>query len=426
MRILFLRHPMRNVGGTGIYTKLLIEALIKRKHVIGLWPTDGMVYQNLHELPIIRMDSTTRMITTDWDVIVIQHTRTVFYANHIIRQLPDVPHIFISHSSQANDQILPYRQLYRVIRIADTLTNSWGVPEEMQEVIFNPIRIPRFVLYTPPVKPPFKILLVSRLNPDRVELVRDIVFAVNQMPDFLLEVVGGGLDYMLRSSANENINFEGEHEDVTGYYRGADLIIGSGRTAVEAMAFAKPVIVAGLRGLGGLVTPGRYERFKKIMFSGRFEGKLNERVPREGLIAAVMAAHKNINLPDICKENYRLVQNDFDLSNITIHFETILAEVIELNLKIRDPREIVSLKPRLASNCEIIRDGQNGCYRIIRLTSGQYLGYVDQEGRKLLSLFNGNKTLLETASGHGDTDKSSLENYVETTQKLWDNKIITF
>ena len=426
MRILFLRHPMRNVGGTGIYTKLLIEALIRKKHIIGLWPTDDMVYKNLYDLPIIRMDSRTRLVTTDWDVIVIQHTRTVFYANHIIRQLPDVPHVFISHSSRSDDQILPYRQLYRVIRIADTLTNSWGVPDEMQEVIFNPVHIPKYVPYSPPVKPPFKILLVSRLNPDRVELVRDIVFAVNQLPDFQLDIVGGGLDYMLRSSANENINFEGEHVDVTGHLREADFIIGSGRTAVEAMAFAKPVIIAGLRGLGGLVTPDRYERFKMIMFSGRFEGKLNERVPREGLIAAIMAAHKNINLPEICKENYRLIQNDFDLANIAAHFEAMLAEVIELNRNIRDPRKIITLKPRLASNCEIIRDGHNGGFKIIRLTSGQYLGHVDQEGRKLLSLFNGNKTLLETAGSNGSKDQSSLEDYVETTQKLWDNKIITF
>jgi glycosyltransferase involved in cell wall biosynthesis len=426
MRILFLRHPMRNVGGTGIYTKLLIQELVSRKHVIGLWPTDGMVYKDLFELPIKRLNSNVREMEEDWDVIVIQHTQTLFYANHIIQQLPDTPHVFISHSSLSNDQILPYRQLFKVIRIADSIYNNWGVPDEMQETIYNPQFIPEFQAYALPRTKPFNIVLISRLNPDRVELVRDVIFTINQMPDYDLHVVGGGMDYMLRSSANENISFEGEQLDVQTFYRQADLVIGSGRTAVEAMAYSKPVIIAGLRGLGGLITPDRYERFKKIMFSGRFDGTLNERIPREGLIASIMATQKKVNLPEIVRENYFKVKQDFDIRHIAQRIESTLINVVELNNYIHNPDLIINLKPKMVSNCELIRDSANGSYNIIRLTSGQYLGHLDQTGRRIIARFNGKNTLKECLQMQSLNNPECLDEYIIAVQKLWHNKIITF
>lgn len=426
MRILFLRHPMRNVGGTGIYTRLLIEELVKKKHTIGLWPTDGMVYKELYDLPIVCMESRLREINSEWDVIVVQHTQTLFYANHIIQQLKDTPHVFISHSSFSNDQIVPYRQLYKVIRIADTINSCWGVPEEMQSVIYNPVDIMSGCSFKWPGKPPYHVLLVSRLNPDRLELVRDIVFAINQMPDHQLHVVGGGLDYLLNAIANDNVVFEGEQVDVRNFYQNADIVIGSGRTAVEAMAYGKPVIIAGLRGLGGLVTPENYERFCKIMFSGRFNGRFNERLPREGLITSILAAQKNANLADIVNKNYQSVKKDFSSSLIASLVESVLHEVVYLHNQIHDNSGILKLKPKLSANCDIIRNGDASSYEIIRLTSGQYLGHMDQGGRKLVAKFNGQHTLQECADILGWKRDDCLSDFILATRQLWFQKIITF
>lgn len=426
MRILFLRHHMINVGGTGIYTKILIEELVRRGHTIGLWPTDRMVYKDLYELPIVCMKHNDKSISADWDIIVIQNNETLLYANHIVQKLGNIPHVFISHSSLPNDQVVPYGQLYRVIKIADTIDNGWGIPDGLINVIYNPVDLPFFVPYECKENPPYNILLVSRLNPDRIELVRDIISALNHLPDYRLHVVGGGLDYLLKSISNKNIVFEGQQVQIDNYFRKADIVIGSGRTAVEGMSHSKPVIIAGLRGLGGLITIENYERFRNMMFSGRYKGKLYERIPREGLITSILAAQKNSSLADIVCTNHHNVGKDFGMDKIATQFERVLYEVKKLHHQIHDDKEILNLKPLFNANCEIFRNGDDNTFEMYRIDSGQYLGYMDKRGRALVTKFDGEHTLEDCGRSAGFKPGEDLSEFIQITREFWYQKIITF
>lgn len=55
------------------------------------------------------------------------------------------------------------------------------------------------------------------------------------------------------------IHLVGEQTDVLPYYESSDLVIGTGRVALEAMACGKPVLAIGNHGYVGLVTPKLYE-----------------------------------------------------------------------------------------------------------------------------------------------------------------------
>jgi hypothetical protein len=385
-----------------------------------------MVYKDLYELPIVCMKYNEKEISTDWDIIVIQNNETLLYANHIIRNLGNIPHVFISHSSLPNDQVVPYCQLYRVIKIADTIDHGWGVPDSLFDVIYNPVNMPGFMPYTCKENPPYNILLVSRLDPDRIELVRDIISALNHLPDYRLHVVGGGLAYLLKSISNKNIVFEGQHIEVDHFFKQADIVIGSGRTAVEGMSHSKPVIIAGLRGLGGLITTENYERFRNKMFSGRYKGKLNERIPREGLITSILAAQKNGKLADIVCQNHQNVDQDFGLDKIATQFERLLFRVVTLHHQIHDDAEILNLKPLFNSNCEIFRNGDDNSFEMYRIDSGQYLGYMDKRGRALVAKFDGETVLEDCARKAGLKSGDDLSEFIRITREFWYQKIITF
>jgi glycosyltransferase involved in cell wall biosynthesis len=334
--------------------------------------------------------------------------------------------VFVSHSSLPNDQVIPYRQLYRVIKIADTIDHGWGVPDSLFDVIYNPVDPPAFEPYESKENPPYNILLVSRLNSDRIELVRDIISALNYLPDYRLHIVGGGLAYLLKSISNRNIVFEGQQVSVANYFKKADIVIGSGRTAVEGMSYSKPVIIAGLRGLGGLITVENYERFRNMMFSGRYKGKLNEGIPREGLITTILAAQKNSSLADIVHKNYHSVCKDFGLKKIASQFERVLIEVLKLHQQIHDDIKILNLKPVFNMNFEIFRNGDDNTFEIYHIESGQYLGYMDKRGRALVAKFDGEHSLEECSLLAGFKPGDDLSEFVRITREFWYQKLITF
>lgn len=62
------------------------------------------------------------------------------------------------------------------------------------------------------------------------------------------------------------IHVVGEQTDVRPYYALSDLVVGTGRVALEAMACGKPVLAVGNHGYFGLVTPEAYPRAWEYYF----------------------------------------------------------------------------------------------------------------------------------------------------------------
>ena len=417
---------MSKIGGTGVYTKLLIEKMVEEKHTIGLWPADSLVFKDLEKMDIVRYSIMTKMISTEWDILVIQNALTLTAASHLLHQLKGIPNIFISHSSLNIDQISPYPDLFKVVSIAKTISNSWGIPDEMVRVIFNPHVIPKYNSYKRRRHGPYKILHVSRLDPDRTNTVRDIITVFNNLAECHLTIVGGGWDYMLKKCANNNISFVGEQADVSAYYKETDLVIGSGRVAVEALSYCKPVIVAGIRGLGGLVKPENYERFKGIMFSGRFDGILQEKISSELLKNEIVTTLSNNRLQEIVNNNYALVKEDYNIQHIIPEMVSLFNDVTNINKQLSDFNTFTQLKPRLASNCKFYKNGKSDTYQIRRHPIGKILGQINREGKEMLECFNGKNSIDDIAFSFAYNNKKDLVDLSAGLRELWNEKILIF
>jgi glycosyltransferase involved in cell wall biosynthesis len=66
-------------------------------------------------------------------------------------------------------------------------------------------------------------------------------------------------DFIAQESGSVFIHVLGMQTDMSGCYRAADIVIGTGRVALEALACGKPVLAIGNHGFFGWVEPERYE-----------------------------------------------------------------------------------------------------------------------------------------------------------------------
>lgn len=168
----------------------------------------------------------------------------------------------------------------------------------------NAIDAARFGRTPPGSWPPRALVLLGRLDEDKLESVRAAArfvraFAAMQptgaadLPPLTLEVVGGGngverarelLHEALRDVTIE-VTFPGATTRPDLAIGRADLVLGLGRVALEALAARRPMVVCGVLGnLAGLVRPDLADDWLKMNFNGRTAPDL----PAEEAVRAVM------------------------------------------------------------------------------------------------------------------------------------------
>lgn len=134
----------------------------------------------------------------------------------------------------------------------------------------------------------FKIVYVSRLDKDRedilhslLEVLSRLIFDVEKLNCF---IVGGGNILHAIKEAADNLNKDakrnaiivtGPRTDINKFTAMADLFIGFGRSSLEGMASANPVIIAGNQGYIGILNSDNLDTAIKTNFSGRGQGMPN-------------------------------------------------------------------------------------------------------------------------------------------------------
>lgn len=141
-----------------------------------------------------------------------------------------------------------------------------------------------------------RIAMVSRLDGNLAGVAADLISACGQVYDrwpLQLEIAGDGdnLGAVSARAAALNellgkkvVSVLGARTDINRILAGSDLVVGVSRVAMEAMSCAKPVILAGPQGFGGLLAPDRADRFKEDNFTARLQ---NTAVTAAGLAAAL-------------------------------------------------------------------------------------------------------------------------------------------
>ncbi|MFC5734528.1 glycosyltransferase [Cytobacillus gottheilii] len=135
----------------------------------------------------------------------------------------------------------------------------------------------------------FVIFYASRLEWIKADICLQLIQAVNQlknttMPDLQLVIAGEGKKiHQLNDAARQyNLNRKetfirtiGSQTNLRAYYGMSDCIIGTGRTALEALLCEKKVIAAGNKGFFGAVKVENWEEAKMAHFGDHFAVQAN-------------------------------------------------------------------------------------------------------------------------------------------------------
>jgi len=172
-----------------------------------------------------------------------------------------------------------------------------------------------------------KVLCVSRLiglyAPAIVMLLNEVLVAATRQPIQLLIVGDGEAKGMLKKKADEimeltggaaSIRFVGALRVNGADLRQADLVVGMGRTVIEAIASRVPAAVIGQDKYCGLITSDVYPEFSRANFSGigiNLEGSLITDLNR-------LEEYSKRELDEV----YRLVYHEYDAAKGAENIET--------------------------------------------------------------------------------------------------------
>lgn len=174
------------------------------------------------------------------------------------------------------------------------LMESYGLPAEQIAVTINGISTKRFSkdLDTSAVFKEFdlkkdheRIVYISRMDTDRSLVAHHLLASAEEIQKASakpvdLIIVGGGNDFEQIAAEAEAVNqkagrrmavLAGARTDVNAFAALADIFIGVSRSALEAMAAEKPVIVGGNEGYLGIFEPEMLERAQLTNFCCRGE-----------------------------------------------------------------------------------------------------------------------------------------------------------
>lgn len=170
--------------------------------------------------------------------------------------------------------------------VSDHLQQRHGVPEGDVTIIRNGLDLHRFRSRSPIAPHPRRALILSNYMPAaQREQVRRVC---------------GHLDITVAEIGDRTARWEVEEE-----INAADLVFALGRSALEAMACRRVVIVYDYNGGDGLVTPDRFERQRERNFSGRTEA----RQFTDTDLAAEIAGYT----PDIADRIHPFIERDHDI-----------------------------------------------------------------------------------------------------------------
>lgn len=315
MKILLTNHDLNHYAGTETFTYALATELNRSGHeVICFSPRLGAVAQRLAATGI----AVTRDLSGAPDDIDVIHAHHRYESLLAFARYPDRPMIFTCHGVQPWQE-QPIRVGLTVSRyvavseeVRDHLVQRHGVADENITIIRNGLDLDRFHSRSPIGARPSRALVLSNyMRPDQRERVRRVCARLG------ITVREAGARQSLWAVEDE-INL-------------ADIIFALGRSALEAMACRRLVVVYDYNGGDGLVTPERFERLRQRNFSGR----TFRRYYSDAELATEISAYDRA----IADQVYSFIERDHDVRKMTQQF---LALYEEARLSI--PRQIVSVR----------------------------------------------------------------------------------
>lgn len=370
MRVLTI---INSLGDSGQYFIPFFEGLMNRGHsflVISVmsdlmrdklsqlgidYVNLGSVFQKMGSLSSIeglvlfpfRLAKIMKLINSEKiDLIHVHHSFTPLLFACIASKIKKIPLVLTIHGGPPSleRKLSPICQAHRII--ATSLEQTDRLPKCNKEiaVIPLPINLNKFSSHsytsTTKIDPYKKIVLISRLDPDKISVVHSVIESVPRISETIKNVqiiiAGDGSKAREVKEAARRINkeigkevivFTGFVEDTPKLIRQADIIIGVGVVVAEAMACGKPVIVAGSlvgsRGgsFGGIVTDQNIDEFRSYNFSGR---NSSTRTDAENIFTSVSRLLKDEQyMRYLGAFGRRFAENEFESDKIAKQVELV-------------------------------------------------------------------------------------------------------
>ncbi|MEH6649127.1 MAG: polysaccharide deacetylase family protein [Motiliproteus sp.] len=156
--------------------------------------------------------------------------------------------------------------------IADHLQNELNIPPSYIRVVRNGLNnVERLQPRAIDDRSRQTVVWIGRLTGPKGEIARKLAYEIApQFGQVEFLFVGGPAIPTSWPEAPENVRFTGQTDDVTQYYHQADLVIGAGRVALEAMQLSKPVMAVGECCYVGPVEPATIQLAKATNFGDCF------------------------------------------------------------------------------------------------------------------------------------------------------------
>jgi len=251
-------------------------------------------------------------------------------------EFPPYGHRYLNRYVHMIDRIAKIITVSEEIKL--NLTNRVAVEQRQVIVIPNGVRVSRYLSSNPQVeKIDNNVLFISGTTHFVVatELMLAVPAIITHLPDCKVTIIGGGKNPQAIAKAEE-INKEittdvitvigsCPYDDIPNVIRQSKVVIGVGRSVLEAVASGKPVIVAGAQGFGGILTKEDFLRLKLHNFSGR---GTDEKSTKENLAIAILKVLEDGEFRHSLEAFSRTIAKDFDVENIAKQIEALYYEEV--------------------------------------------------------------------------------------------------
>jgi len=338
-------------GGTETHVISLAGALTRSGHKVSVVSADGELHRqfeeagcSVHLVPDWGITVEARLKVRDKLLEVISDEGIQCIHGHqtpsglqaaSVARIKGIPFVFTAHGTYyPRDQLrMLLAQSKSVISVSEPVAHYIRQLGFQSDVIPNGIDLTQFY---PADRSPIRskigiaedtglILYASRLAWGKATACDTMLRAMkdlyrNGWNKLHLVVAGNGPQYGAIKQLADFIHFEightlitlvGQQSQMLDYYHAADIVVGSGRVALEALACEKPVLAMGNHGYFGWVAPDRYDQAWSHYFGDH--GSIAP-CSRYRISADIADGYRNLeSLKASGREGRRWVERDFHI-----------------------------------------------------------------------------------------------------------------
>lgn len=312
-------------------------------------------------------------------------------------------------------ETIPLNNLFGAVEdIGGSSLYRSGIPNELITQIDMSKEVPQ-ITYTNDES----VVYYSPFKSDTKEHVLQIIKLFNQLSSIKLIIYTSSNIYKyVNEFSNSNISFCC-YTDPNELTIKANKIITHGYSARSFIKQKTSTIIIGPYGLGGWVTPSNINYLLKDNFKGRPSGDFNEFISLEILVDEFLEIKEEENLNNILNENASIISSYLDQFSLN-SIENFVSEQNKLFNEFTSTNKRGLLKPKLASNTEVIKESQTTLIR--RKEINDVLFSLPESDLGFLEDLRNNFTCQELKEKYEMTD----DEFWEIIIPLWERKAIVF